>query len=73
MNCQVCQRAFVSDKTPTAERGICMLCRPQVQVSCVYCGVECPGCHDGLEICQEHREMRHVDLKAAGLIRGGSV
>jgi hypothetical protein len=45
------------------ERGICMLCRPQHTVSCRYCGVECAGRYDGLEICQKHREMPALELQ----------
>lgn len=61
--CAVCSRTFVSDRTPMAERGFCMLCRPTVVVSCEYCGDRCPGRYDGQECCQVHREMPTEELQ----------
>jgi hypothetical protein len=60
--CERCQREFVSDRTSMAEMGFCMLCRPHIQVSCVYCGGRCAGRYDGQAVCQKHREMSSEEL-----------
>ena len=61
--CARCRREFMSDRSPMAEAGFCMLCRPTVVVSCVYCGVRCSGRYDGQECCQVHREMPAEELQ----------
>jgi DNA-directed RNA polymerase subunit RPC12/RpoP len=61
--CARCRREFMSDRSPMAEAGFCMLCRPHVRVSCRYCGERCRGRHDGQEVCQKHREMSYEELQ----------
>lgn len=61
--CRGCRREFASNKTPMAEQGVCMMCRPRFTVFCVYCAVRCPGAYDGLMLCQVHRAMPAVELR----------
>ena len=60
----------MSDRSPMAEAGFCMLCRSTVMVSCEHCGARCPGRYDGQECCQVHREMLDVELKLLRIIKG---
>lgn len=49
--CRECGRDFVSDRTPMAEAGVCLFCRPSIQVTCRRCTTACPGAYDGQELC----------------------
>jgi hypothetical protein len=58
MNCKNCARPFVSDRTPMAEAGYCLFCRPAIEVVCARCGEACPGAFDGQEKCARCRSAR---------------
>lgn len=58
MTCRQCQRDFVTDRTPMAEAGICMWCRPGIRVVCSRCGADCPGAYDGQCKCASCRDAR---------------
>jgi YspA, cpYpsA-related SLOG family len=57
--CRRCENSFVSDRTPMAVAGFCMMCRPHVTVSCIHCGAECPGAFDGQQACTACRSERY--------------
>ncbi len=81
VNCARCERIFVSDRTPMALDGLCMMCRPLVEVECSRCRDRCPGSYDGLKCCPSCRAGRlgeqqyedkqralYADLMSRGLI-----
>ena len=58
LECQGCERVFVSDGTPLGEAGFCLFCRNGVPTVCSRCGTSCIGRFDGLELCPECRSGR---------------
>lgn len=56
MTCRECGRTFISDNTPMARSGVCLFCRPAVEVTCSRCQQPCPGAYDGLTRCPACRD-----------------
>jgi hypothetical protein len=59
MTCCTCARDFVSDGTPLATMGYCLLCRSDVDVTCTGCGNTCKGAPDGATKCPSCRTQTY--------------
>jgi hypothetical protein len=59
IQCAACAKWFTSDNTPMAAQAVCMMCRPNVAITCDHCGTECRGAYDGQLWCRSCRAARY--------------
>jgi hypothetical protein len=57
LHCRRCDTTHVSDRTPMASDGYCMMCRPFIPVTCDRCSAPCQGAYDGQRKCPPCRSV----------------
>jgi hypothetical protein len=71
VTCRTCERVFISDASPMADMGYCLMCRAAVEVTCSECGRSCNGAPDGATKCLDCRNATYAKVWLFGDTTGG--